>query len=90
MPTIDQFVPITKAKDRLLELAREVEKNDNVVAITRNGVPAAILLSLARYEGLVETLEILGDARTMRALRRSIRQAAAGKWLTEDQVFDRG
>ena len=90
MPTIDQFVPITKAKDRLLDLAREVEKSDNVIAITRNGVPAAILLSLARYEGLLETLEILGDARTMRALRRSIRQAAAGKWLTEDHVFDRG
>jgi antitoxin YefM len=87
MPTIDQYVPITKAKDHLLDLARDVERDDNVVAITRNGVPAAILLSPARYEGLLETLEILGDIRTMKALRRSIRQAAAGKWLTESQAF---
>ncbi len=37
--------------------------------------------------GLLEALEILGDARTMRALRRSLRQAAAGKWLREAEVF---
>ncbi len=73
MPTIDRSVPISKANNRLLDLAREVERDDDVVAITRNGVPAAILLSPAKYEGLLETLEILGDSRTMRRLRRSIR-----------------
>jgi antitoxin YefM len=88
MPLIDRFVLITQAKNRLLDLAREVERDDDVVAITRNGIPAAILLSPAKFEGLLETLEILGNARTMRALRRSLRQAASGKWLQESQVFD--
>lgn len=88
MPVIDRFVPITQAKNRLLDLAREVERDDDVVAITRNGIPAVILLSPAKFEGLLETLEILGDARTMRTLRRSLRQAASGKWLQESQVFD--
>lgn len=87
MPSIDRFVPITQAKDRLLDLAREVERDDSVVAITRNGVPAAILLSPAKFEGLLETVEILADARTMRALRRSIGQAAAGKWVREGRAF---
>jgi antitoxin YefM len=87
MATIDRFVPITQAKNRLLDLTREVERDDDVVAITRNGVPAVILMSLGKFEGLLETLEILGDARTMRALRRSMRDAAAGKWLRESQVF---
>jgi antitoxin YefM len=84
---IDRFVPITQAKNRLLDLARELERDDDVVAITRNGVPAAILLSPAKYESLLETLEILADDRAMRALRRSMRQAAAGKWVPESQVF---
>jgi antitoxin YefM len=86
---IDRFVPITQAKDRLLDLTREIEQSDDIVAITRNGVPAAILLSPARFEGLLETLEILSDARAMKALRRSMRQAAAGKWVHESQVFGR-
>ncbi|MEK7205965.1 MAG: type II toxin-antitoxin system Phd/YefM family antitoxin [candidate division NC10 bacterium] len=89
MPMIDRFVPITQAKNRLLDLAREVEREDGVVAITRNGVPAAILLSPAKFEGLLETLEILSDARTMRALHRSLGQAAAGKWVSESRVFGR-
>ena len=89
MPMIDRFVPITKAKNRLLDLAREVERDDDVVAITRNGIPAAVLLSPAKFEGLLETLDILSDARTMRALRRSIGQAAARNWIRESQVFRR-
>jgi antitoxin YefM len=89
MPAIDRFVPITKAKNRLLDLTREIERNNDVVAITRNGVPAAILLSPAKFEGLLETLEILGDARTLQALRRSMREAAAGKWVGESEVFGR-
>ncbi len=87
MPAIDRFVPITKAKNRLLDLAREIERNNDVVAITRNGVPAAILLSPAKFEGLLETLEILGDAGAMQALRRSMREAAAGKWVRESEAF---
>jgi antitoxin YefM len=90
MPSIDRFVPITQAKNRLLDLTREVERDDDVVAITRNGVPAAILLSPAKFAGLLETLEILGDARTMRALRRSRREAAAGEWAGESEAFGRG
>ena len=89
MPSIDRFVPITQAKNRLLDLTREVERDDDVVAITRNGVPAAILLSPAKFAGLLETLEILGDARTMRALRRSVREAAAGEWTGESEAFGR-
>ena len=45
MAPINRFVPITKAKNRLLDLTREVEQNDDVVAITRNGVPAAVFAS---------------------------------------------
>jgi antitoxin YefM len=83
-------VPITQAKNRLLDLAREIERDDDVVAITRNGLPVAILLSPAKFEGLLETAEILVDARTMRALRRSVLEAAAGKWVRESEVFGRG
>jgi antitoxin YefM len=89
MLTIDRFVPISKAKNSLLDLARDVERDDDVVAITRNGVPAAILLSPAKYEALLETLEILGDSRTMWRLRRSMQQAAAGKWVGESGAFGR-
>ena len=89
MNEISRYVPITKAKNNLLELIRQVEKVDESVAVTKNGVPAAVNLSMEKYAGLLETLEILSDEDTAKSLRTSIRQARKGKWLRTDQVFRR-
>ncbi len=87
MTQVDHYVPVTEAKSRLLNLIRGLADRDEVLAITRGGVPAAVLLSPDRYEGLLETIEILSDPRAMRSLRRSLRQAHKGQWLTDRQVF---
>jgi len=89
MNDISRYVSITKAKADLLELIRQVENVDESVAITKNGVPTAVILSMEKYAGLLETLDILSDEETMKALRTSIRQARKGKWLRHDEVFRR-
>ena len=86
---ISKYVPISKAKNDLLELIREIEDIDESVAVTKNGIPAAVILSMEKYEGLLETLDILSDEETMKSLRTSIRQARKGKWLRSDKVFAR-
>ncbi|MBI2350101.1 MAG: type II toxin-antitoxin system Phd/YefM family antitoxin [Deltaproteobacteria bacterium] len=89
MPESYKYVPITKAKNDLLEIVRQVEKEDSTIAVTKNGVPAAVILSMERFEGLLETLDILSDEETVKSLRRSIRQARAGKWVRYEEVFGR-
>jgi len=89
MNEISRYVPITKAKNDLLELIRQVENVDESVAVTKNGVPAAVILSMEKYAGLIETLDILSDEDTAKSLRTSIRQARKGKWLRPDEVFRR-
>jgi antitoxin YefM len=89
MNEISRYVPITKAKNDLLELIRQVEKVDESVAVTKNGVPTAVILSMEKYAGLLETLEILSDEDTAKSLRTSIRQARKGKWLRTDEIFRR-
>jgi len=84
-----KYVPITKAKNDLLEIVRQVEKEDSAIAVTKNGVPAAVILSMERFERLLETLEILSDEETVKSLRKSIRQARAGKWVRYEEVFGR-
>ena len=81
MAHVDRFVTVTDAKNKLLDLIRRLKTRPEVVAITRDGVPAAVLLSIGHFEGLMETLEILGDSKTMRSLRRSVKQARTGKWV---------
>ena len=87
MPRVDQYVSVTKAKNRLLDLIRQLKNKHEVLAITRDGVPAAVLLSIEQYDGLVETIEVLADQKAMRSLSRSLKQAQAGRWMSEEAVF---
>jgi len=87
MKEVDRFIPITEAKARLLDLVRELQVKDDIVAITKNGVPAAVLLSVERFEGLLETIDILSDEKAMKALHRSLREARAGRWVSHEEVF---
>jgi antitoxin YefM len=37
----------------------------------------------------METIEILSDQKSMRALRKSLKQADKGQWVRHDEVFGR-
>jgi antitoxin YefM len=87
MLTIQDYIPITRAKSTFLEIIRKIEGSDDAIAITKNGVPEAILLSMNKFEGLMETLEILSDEKAMESIRKSIEQTRKGEWLDFDEVF---
>jgi antitoxin YefM len=87
MLTIQEYIPVTKAKSSFLDIIRKIEGSDETIAITKNGVPEAVLLSINKFEGLMETLEILSDEKAMKSIRKSIKEANGGKWLDFDEVF---
>ena len=75
MKDISTSIPISRAKSDLLEIIRRLENVEDAVAVTKNGVPAAVILSMEKYQGLLETLDILSDETAMKSLRTSLRQA---------------
>ena len=87
MQPIQQYVPVTKAKAMLLDMVRKIKDSDDVIAITKNGIPEAVLISMDRFDGLLETLEILSDETAMKSIRKSIQGADKGMWLDYDEVF---
>ncbi len=87
MLIIQDYIPITKAKATFLDLIRKIEGSEDAIAITKNGVPEAVLLSMAKFEGLLETLEILSDEKTMKSIRKSINEAHKDEWVDFDEVF---
>ena len=87
MLTIQDYIPVTKAKSTLLDIIRKIEGSDDAIAITKNGVPEAVILSIAKFEGLMETIDILSDEKAMKSIRKSIKEARDGKWLDFDEVF---
>ena len=87
MLTIQDYIPVTKAKSTFLDIIRKIEGSDDAIAITKNGIPEAVLLSMDKFEGLIETIEILSDEKAMKSIRKSVREARSGKWLDFDEVF---
>jgi prevent-host-death family protein len=46
MLTIQDYIPVTKAKITFLDIIRKIEGSNDAIAITKNGVPEAVLLSM--------------------------------------------
>jgi len=87
MQIIQDYIPVTKAKSQLLDLVRRIKDSEDAIAITKNGVPEAVLISMEKFNGLLETLDILSDEKAMKSIRKSIKEANQGKWLDPDEVF---
>lgn len=80
-------LPLSEAKAKLSQLVDDVLGRDERVMITRNGRPAAILVSPDDLESWQETIEIMSDPKTMASIRRSqreIEQGRAKRYTTED------
>jgi prevent-host-death family protein len=85
---VAKILPISEVKARLPELVSGVAEREEEIVVTRNGKPAAMLVSYAEYERLKETLDVLSDPDLMRQIRESEAYFAAGKkGLSFEEVF---
>ena len=73
-----KVMPIAEVKANLSGIVDHVEKTDEEVVITRNGRPAAILVSTNEYESWKETQAIRSDAELMAEIRRGLRALKRG------------
>ena len=87
MEQIQDYISVTEAKTKFLDLVRKINVSGDTVAITRNGVPEAVLISMDKFQGLIETLDILADETAMKSIKKSIRQAEKGEWVGLAEAF---
>lgn len=64
-------------KDRFSEYVDRVEREHERVLVTRNGRPAAVLISPEDLESLEETLAVLADSEVVRGIQEG-REAIRG------------
>jgi len=82
----DSVLPLAEIKKRLSEIVDGVEDRHDRVVLTRNGRPAAVIISPEELESLEETLEILSDPKAMRAIRKAEADIDAGRGLTAEEL----
>jgi antitoxin YefM len=68
---MSETLPLSSVKSHLSELVDRVEDQHDRVVVTRNGKPAAVLISPDDLESLEETLAILSDPVVMEQIRES-------------------
>lgn len=79
---MSETLPLSSVKAHLSELVDRVEDEHDRVVLTRNGKPAAVLISHDDLESLEETLSILSDPATMGQIHESEKALADGETAT--------
>lgn len=75
---MSETLPLSSVKAHLSELVDRVEDQHDRVVLTRNGKPAAVLISPDDLESLEETLSILSDPALMEQIHESEQALADG------------
>jgi len=83
---MSQTMTITDAKARLSELVAAVAATQEHVEITRNGEPAAVLVSHAEMTALRETIAILSDPLAVEDIRQAEADVLAGRTVSVDEL----
>lgn len=79
-PETSAELTITEFRERVTRLPEELAREGcTSLRVTRRGKPVLAVMPWELYEGILETLEILGDEKLMAALRRSVAEIKAGR-----------
>ena len=78
-----ETMSLAAVKARFSELVDRVARQQDRVIVTRNGKPAAVLISADDLESLEETLAVLSDRSIATQIRASQTAVAAGDAGTE-------
>lgn len=80
---------LSEAKMKLSGLVEAIQKTDEVVMITKNGRPAAMLMNPDEYDGWQETLAIRSDPEMMREIKKglSLLKKKKAKLYTLEELF---
>jgi antitoxin YefM len=78
-----ETMSLAAVKARFSELVDRVERQQDRVVVTRNGKPAAVLISADDLESLEETLAVMSDRSIAAQLRETEKALAAGERGTE-------
>jgi prevent-host-death family protein len=76
---MSETMSLAAVKARFSELVDRVERQQDRVIVTRNGKPAAVLISPDDLDSLEETLAVMSDRSVAAQIRESEKAIAAGE-----------
>ncbi|MBW1699333.1 MAG: type II toxin-antitoxin system Phd/YefM family antitoxin [Deltaproteobacteria bacterium] len=79
---------LSEAKMKLSELVEKVYSTDEEIMITRNGRPAAVLISPDEFESWKETIHIKSDNELIEEIKKGLKSLRKkGKQYSLEELF---
>ena len=83
---MSETLSLAEIKAHLSEIVDKVEGQHERVTLTRNGRPAAVIISPEDLEALEDTLDILSDPVAMGEIERARKDIAAGRGVRAEEL----
>lgn len=84
-----RILSLSEAKMKLSELVEAVHGRDEEIIITKNGRPAAVLVSPEEFESWKETIEIASSPDLMAEIKQGLATVRKkGRVYTLEELFD--
>lgn len=82
----EDTLPLAQIKARLSEIVDRIEQSHDRITLTRNGRPAAVLISPDDLEAMEDTLEILSNPEAVRQIERARKEIERGDMVSADEL----
>jgi len=83
---MSETLPLAQVKSRFSEMVDRVEHTQDRIVVTRNGRPAAVMISPDDLASLEDTLELLSDPVAMQELAEARRSHDEGDFISADDL----
>ena len=81
----NKFIPVSKAKEKLLALVREIDEKGESYILTKDGEPKGVLMPIELYEAYLETIEIQENPILMKQLKQALAEEKKGMLWTRNK-----
>lgn len=86
---MSETLPLAHVKSKFSEMVDRVEHTHDRIVVTRNGRPAAVMISPDELASIEDTLDLLSDPSAMTELEEARRAHRDGDYITGDALRSR-
>lgn len=83
---MSDVLPLAEVKAKFSEMIDRVEQQHERITVTRNGRPAAVLMSTEDLAALEDTLELLSDSTAMADIEQARQDVREGNTVSADDL----
>ena len=81
------IIAAADARASFFEILERASKLRQIFTITKKGTAKVVIMSAEEFEEWAETLEIMANPKTVKGIKKGLKELKSGKYVKHDDVF---